>query len=249
MVALLAKGGFNLTKCVSNITHLPAELQQSGELAPTDEKVIPKPDESSHVLGLKWNHACDTLVVSRGTSPVANKKVTQRVVLSVVSAVYDPLGLVAPFTVQARLLLNDIWRLSGQQWDDDLPNEIVTKFNEWSKELPTLSELQIPRSYFEERVETLELHIFGHSSQDFFSAIAFLRGKRATTTGYATELAFVFAKARAAPMKALTIPKLEIQASLLAARLRKEIENALTVRVDNTFLWTDSTTVLQWLQL
>ena len=57
MVALLAKSGFNLTKFVSNITHLPAELQQSGELTPTDEKVIPKPDESSHVLGLKWNHA------------------------------------------------------------------------------------------------------------------------------------------------------------------------------------------------
>ena len=247
LVALLAKGGFNLTKFVSNINHLPAELQQSGELAPTDEKVIPKPDESSHVLGLKWNHACDTLVVSRGTSPATNKKLTQRVVLSAVSAVYDPIGLVAPFTVQARLLLKDIWRLSGQQWDDDLPNEIVTKFNEWSKELPTLSEIQIPRSYFEEQVESLELHIIGDSSQDVFSAVAFLRGKVAVTTGYTTELAFVFGKARVAPMKALTISKLELQASLLAARLRKEIENALTVRVDNTFLWTDSTTVLQWL--
>ena len=247
LVALLAKGGFNLTKFVSNIAHLPPDLQQSGELAPTDEKVIPKPDESSHVLGLKWNHACDTLVVSRGTSPATNKKLTQRVVLSVVSAVYDPIGLVAPFTVQARLLLKDIWRLSGQQWDDDLPDEIVTKFNEWSKELPTLSEIQIPRSYFEERVETLELHMFGDSSQDVFSAVAFLRGKVATATGYTTELAFVFGKARVAPMKALTIPKLELQASLLAARLRNEIENALTVRVDNTFMWTDSTTVLQWL--
>ena len=48
-------------------------------------------------------------------------------------------------------------------------------------------------------------------------------------------------------MKALTIPKLELQASLLAARLRKEIENALTIRIDNTFTWTDSTMVLQWL--
>ena len=75
----------------------------------------------------------DTLVVSRGTSPATNQKLTQRVVLSVVSAVYDPIGLVAPFTVQARLLLKDIRRLNGQQWDDDLPNEIVTKFNEWSK--------------------------------------------------------------------------------------------------------------------
>ena len=236
LVTMLAKGGFNLTKFVSNIDHLPAELQHSGKSAPADAKVIPKPDESSHVLGLKWNHASDTLIVSRGTSPDTNKTITRRVVLSSVSAVYDSIGLVAPHTVQARLLLKDIWRLSGKQWDDDLPDKIVTKFNEWSKELPTLGEIQISRCYFEERVDSLELHMFGDSSQDVFSAVAFLRGKVATTTGHTTELAFVFGKARVAPMKALTIPKLELQASLLAAQLRKE--NALTVRTENTFMWT-----------
>ena len=62
-----------------------------------------------------------------------------------------------------------------------------------------------------------------------------------------TALAFVFGKARVALMKALTIPKLELKALLLAARLRKETENALSVRNDNTFMWTDSTTVIQWL--
>ena len=54
LVTMLAKGGFNLTKFVSNIGHLPAELQRSGKSAPADAKVIPKSDESSHVLGLKW---------------------------------------------------------------------------------------------------------------------------------------------------------------------------------------------------
>ena len=78
--------------------------------------------------------------------------------------------------------------------------------------------------------------MFGDSAQDVFSAVAFLRGKVATTTGYTTALAFVFVNARVALMIALTIPKLELQALLLAARLRKEIENALTVRVDNTFV-------------
>ena len=182
VTTLLAKGGFNLTKLVSNINHLPAELKHNGEPGTTDEKVIPKPDESSHVLGLKWNHATDTLVASRGTSPDMNK-ITQRVVLSLLSAVYDPLGPVAPFTVQARLLLKDIWRLSDQQWDDDLPNEVVTKFNEWSKKLPSLSKIQIPRSYFEEQVESLELHMFADSSQDVFSAVAYQWGKESTTTG------------------------------------------------------------------
>ena len=147
LVKLLAKGGFKLTKFVSNVSQLPTKLEP--DLTSNEEKEIPSAEECSHVLGLKWNHSSDTLVVSRGTSHDTTKKITQRVALSLVSAVYDPIGLVAPYTVQARLLLKDIWRLSGQQGDDDLPDEIVTKFIEWSEELTTLGEIEIPRSYFE----------------------------------------------------------------------------------------------------
>ena len=60
-----------------------------------------------------------------------------------------------------------------------------------------------------------------------------------------TELAFVFGEARVAPMKALTIPKLELQAALLAARLKVEVQKALTLTVERTLMWTDSTTILQ----
>ena len=163
------------------------------------------------------------------------------------SAVYDPIGLVAPYTVKARLLLKDIWRLSGQKWDDILPDDIVTKFLDWSSELGTLSELRIPRSYFQRKVECLELHMFGDSSQDVFSAVAFLRSKVTSGDDSSTEMAFVFGKARVAPMKALTIPKLELQAALLSAKLRNKVQRALTLQIEKTFLWTDSTTVLQWL--
>ena len=89
--------------------------------------------------------------------------------------------------------------------------------------------------------------MFGDSSQDVFSAVAFLRGKINTGNGCSTEIAFVFGKARVAPMKALTIPKLELQAAVLAARLRNDVQRALTLQIERTFMWTDSTTVLQWL--
>ena len=58
---------------------------------------------------------------------------------------------------------------------------------------------------------------------------------------------FCISKARVAPMKAVTIPKLEVHATLSAGRLKDEIQQALTVPVERTFMWTDSTTVLQWL--
>ena len=168
--------------------------------------------------------------------------------MSLVAKVFDTIGLVAPFTVTARLLLKNVWRLHGQSWDKRLPNEMIDQFSSWSSELPTLALLTIPRCYFSGPFEQLELHVFGDSSQEVFSAVAFLRALvNPPSENKRTELAFVIGKARVAPMKTLTVPKLELQAALLAARLREEICKALTEPVQNTFMWTESTTVLQWL--
>ena len=176
------------------------------------------------------------------------RTLTQRIELNLVSAVYDPIGLVAAYTVKTQLLLKDVWQLSGQYWDDHLPDHIVDKFVEWIDELTKLTEITFLRSNFDGQAEQVELHIFGNISRDVFSSVAFLRVKMTIGSRSRTELAFVFGKARVAPMKPLTIPKLELQAALLAARLRKEIQLAFTIPIERTFMWTDTTTVIQWLQ-
>ena len=200
------------------------------------------------MLGLKWDHSNDTLVVSRVTSSTVTKSLTQRFVLSLVSQVFDPIGLMAPFTVGARLLLKDNWRRSGQHWDEELPKDTVERFLEWSIELPKLGEIAIPRSYFSENFEHLELHMFGDSSQDVFTAVGFLRAQVNTSSGPKTELAFFLGITGVAPMKVMTFPKLELQSALLAAQWKQDICGALTVHVNKVFVRTESTTVLQWLQ-
>ena len=161
---------------------------------------------------------------------------------------FNPIGLVAPFTVGARLLLKDIWRVTGQQWDDELPQVTVQRFLAWSADLPKLENIKIAQSYFTGPFDNVELHMFGDSSRDNFSAVAFLRARVTTPTGKVkTELAFDLGKARLAPMKVMTVPKLELQAALLAARLKREIMQALAVSVNQVFMWTESTTVLQWI--
>ena len=165
--------------------------------------------------------------------------------LSFVFSVFDPIGLVVPYTVKARLLLKDIWRISGQKWDDDLLEEIKMQFLEWHSGLHLLGSLTILRSYFTEPFDRIELHMFGDSSQDVFCAVAFVRAQ--LVSSHQTDLAFVFGKVRVAPMKALSIPKLELQAALLATRLKEEILKVLTFKVTDISMWTDSTTILQWL--
>ena len=91
----------------------------------------------------------------------------------------------------------------------------------------------------------VELHMFGDSSQDVFCAVGFLRAR--LSSSHKTQISFIFGKARVAPMKALSIPKLELQAALLATRLKDDILTALTVSVNHVYMWTDKTTVLQWL--
>ena len=90
------------------------------------------------------------------------------------SKVYDPIGLVVPITVVNRLLLKDIWRVLGQLWDEELPKDKVERFLEWSEELLKLAGITIQRSHFSGNFEHLELYMFGDSSQEVFSAVAFL---------------------------------------------------------------------------
>ena len=248
LVELLKLGGFNLKKKISNVPNLSSKLNPPKTSANNSKEIITaaiNPETASHVLGLKWDHVTDTLVVSRGVNRELKDTVTQRSVLSFVCSVFEPIGLVAPYTVRARLLLKDIWRLSGQQWDDPLPIELCRRFTEWNSGLPVLVQLKIPRCYFDFPVDEVGLHMFGDSSLDVFCSVAFLRAQK---NAYSKcQLVFVFGKARVAPMKMLSIPKLELQAALLASRLKDDIEKALTLSISKVFTWTDSTTVLQWL--
>ena len=221
LVHLLHRGGFKLTKFVRKVPNLADRIDGSPQS--TEPKIIVSCQEDSlHVFGLKWDHTNDSLVVSRGTSYTITNSLTQCLVLCLVSKVFEPIGLVAPFTVVARLLLKDIWRVTGQQWDDELPQDMVHRFLVWSAILPKLENIKIPRIYFSGPFDKIELHMFGDSSQDILNAVAFLRAREKTPTGEEkTELAFILGKARVAPMKVMTVPKLELQAVLLAARLKK----------------------------
>ena len=81
------------------------------------------------------DHGSHSQVFSLGVNRELQACVTQRTVLNFVLSVIDPIGLVAPYTVKARLLLKDIWRITGQQCDDSLPEVLPNQFIEWHSSL------------------------------------------------------------------------------------------------------------------
>ena len=166
LVSLLKLGGFNLTQFVSNADEITSAMNPEDCEASSSpiKEICNGAEQSSHVLGLKWDYVKDTLVVSRGVDRPLDKAITERTVLSFVSSVFDPVVLVAPYTVRARLLLKDIWKISGQSWGEELPEDMRDKFLEWHSGLPLLGQLTITRCYFTEPVDQIELHMFGDSS-------------------------------------------------------------------------------------
>ena len=181
-------------------------------------------------------------MVCRGIDQEISTKVTQKIVLSFVSAVFDPIGICSPFTIRMRFLLKSIWAAMGQAWDKKLPAEHTKLFSDWCSELQEIRTMSINRLYFTKGCAKLRLHIFTDASEEAMCIVAYLQDDSTL------KLSYVIGKCRVAPIRHMTIPKLELQAAVYGVRLRKLILIEHDVKIDDIYHWTDSSTVLHWLQ-
>ena len=181
---------------------------------------------------------------NRGTNKEVEAPITQREILSLVSSVFDPIGLFAPFSVQMRRLLKGIWTKNGQHWDNDVEPSEEEEFLRWKEQLPIVAETSIDRRYFNRERDKTELHVFADASEDTMCAVAYLRSQ---PKEYSADLAFVIGKCRVAPMRHLSIPRLELQAAVMAVRLKEQIVKEHEMKINSCSFWSDSTTVLQWI--
>ena len=205
LIALLAKGGFKLTKWATNF----------------DEDEVH--DKALTILGLEWKNKTDTLKVCRGLQFKPENYWTQRKVLSIVSSVFDPLGFLAPFVIRGRIIL----KAYGRQEDN---NE---------------THLSTRTSVISSQIESNELHVFGDASEDAFCAVAYLVTENNQSE---RKVSFIIGKARVAPVKHHTIPKLELMAALTGNRLKDTIMKEHSIHFLKVFMWSDSTTVIQWIR-
>ena len=245
VTSLVAKGGFHLTKWISNssdvMEDIPLEERSSNGL---DLSCLGQ--GTQRALGCFWKPDGDVLCVKSGEADVP---ATKRGVLKRVSMVFDPLGVVSPFTLRAKLLIQHLWTLKCE-WDEPLPGEVLTVWEQWLSELPHLQAIEMPRCLkagvpCDDTICETELHIFCDASENAFGAVAYLR--MATNEG-AVSTAFVMSRTRLAPLKQLTIVRLELQAAVLGVRLANFIKQELSYTTNQTFYWTDSQVVLQYLQ-
>ena len=182
-------------------------------------------------LGLRWNLHDDTFVftVCLHSDQDGTGSCTKRSLLSRVMSVFDQLGFLASFTVRAKILLQDVWR-AGLGWDDELPAELQSRWDKWWREVRSVSTLKIPRCYSPKIPQsTVELHVFCDASSKAFAAVAYLR----VLSQDEADTAFVSAKTRMAPLKPMSIPRLELQAAVMGSRLAQRIKSQQSLKLDS----------------
>ena len=146
---------------------------------------------------------------------------TQRKVLSVVSSVFDPLGFLAPFVIRGRIILKEIWQTRGQQWDSYIEDNLNDQFSDWISELNAGEAFDVQRWYHTSSSSLRnELHVFGDASEDAFCAVAYVVTE---DVNHQRNVSFIMGKARVAPVKHHTIPKLELMAAITGNRLKEAI--------------------------
>ena len=203
--------------------------------------------DSIKVLGMKWLASCDCFVF-HGVPVPDGLCITKRVVLSFFSRLFDPLGFSAPFIMQAKCLFQELWAL-GLHWDDELPADYQMQFLSWIEGLAVLQKWKIPRNYTGQRwsdIRSLQLHGFSDASPKGYGACVYMRAEMFDGS---VSISLVIAKARVAPLKRLTLPRLELLGCLLCARLITFVKNALLLPDSvELFCWTDSTIALSWVK-
>ncbi|GFX42562.1 integrase catalytic domain-containing protein [Trichonephila clavipes] len=223
---LLSKGCFNLRGWQSNVA----------------SKYVSQHTGEASVLGMLWNLDKDTLRCNINFEILTcETKITKRFILSTVQKVFDANGLLSPATLPPKLLLQETWKLK-LPWDSELPKNIVNKFMKWSNEMYLLKEVTVPR--YITINETSELHIFVDASKSSYGACVFVR----TVVENDLKVTLLRSKARVAPLKSLTIPRLELMSCCLGARLANSIIRALNLPGIKVIYWSDSEVALWWIR-
>ncbi|KRX99145.1 hypothetical protein T4E_10779 [Trichinella pseudospiralis] len=235
---LMESGGFKLAKWASNDSSVLSDIAVD-KRATTDNREILR------TLGLHWNRERDEFTfVALITEN--EKNCTKRKLISDASKLYDPLGFLTPFVVRAKILFQKLWQ-AGIDWDEPLTTSIAEDWSKWKREAKNLWKIKIPRCLIPSPVEetdSTELHVYGDASKWAYGAVAYLK----VISKDKTTVRFIMSKSRVAPLKTITLPRLELMAALIAAKLVSFIKNSLAIPIQRVICWTDSQIALSWIR-
>ncbi|KRZ07030.1 hypothetical protein T11_11806 [Trichinella zimbabwensis] len=235
---LMETAGFHLTKWSSNEPSVLRSLPEEDVVSESKAKMA---------LGIVWDSKEDIITFPVVSVARPDQQMTKRGMLSVIMKIFDPLGYLSPFLVKAKRMLQALWR-KGIDWDTPLPQNMLKDWRDWIAEIPSISEIRLPRCWLPagtDCIKEVELHGYGDASEMAYGSAVYLR---ATTVSGETVVKLVMSKTRIAPVKRITLPRLELMAALITARLISFVKTSLEMKFNKVVCWTDSQIALRWIQ-
>ena len=196
-------------------------------------------------LGASWSAQNDQFLFYY-SPPVEDFEYTKRNVLKKTAALFDPLGFLAPFVVKAKTFVQQAW-LEALQWDDPLPSKQKDEWKNWFSDLSLLEEIKIPWCLKDTSAKesSITLHTFSDASEKAYGAAVYTRHEY-EDGNVTTRL--IAPKTRLAPLKTVSIPRLELTGALIGLRLANQVCSALKIPFSNVTYWVDSLNVGFWIR-
>lgn len=242
LVELLSKGSFTLHKWCSNVPEILNDI-------PSEHKYFEEIDINKNniikTLGLKYDIIPDQFTF---TSPDNLKKdlQTKRSILSYIGKMFDPLGLIGPIIVVAKLFMQELWSIKIG-WDTVLPPAQLEFWRKFMYNLSMMGTISVPRCLSRNSFTNIQLVGYADASIKAFGCCLYLRVVDEQNSKVYVNL--ICSKSRVAPMgKTLTIPKLELNSAVLLSQLAGRVFDILKTRFSlSVHLYSDSQIVLAWL--
>ncbi len=241
---MCSRGGFNLHKFTSNSRKVLEMIPEADRAEEVKHLNFDRDTElTERALGVQWSIEADAF---KFTIALKERPCTRRGILSTVSSIFDPLGLVAPVLLEGKSILQELCR-KNLGWDDPVPEDISVRWCKWKSELKELEALSISRCYKPKDfgpVEKCELHHFSDASFRGYSQCTYLR---MTDARGRIHCSFVLGKSRVTPLKAVTVPRLELTAAVVSVKVSEQLRRELDMSITKEFFWTDSQVVLGYI--
>lgn len=237
IIALLARGGFTIRQWASNDERIIHDLESTA----LHESFTIRIDRDLKTLGITWSAKNDKLYYATRSIEIT-ERVTKRKILSEIAKFYDPLGLVGPVILYIKKLMQDVWR-SGVHWDESIPQSIYTEWSNFARQWESINKISVDRKLLIEGYHDVQLHGFCDASSTGYGACIYIR----SSNNQKTVAKLLCAKSRVAPLKTVTIPRLELCGALTLAQLFREVKGTLNINFNKIIFWCDSTIVLHWL--
>ena len=243
---ILAEGSFHIRKWISNSPKILETIPEQEKAPLTNMKTLfghnQEISDVTSQLGYRYDPDKDIFLFDTYTDLLNKNRDDMRSVASIMASLYDPLGIISPFILQARQLLKKLFQLK-LGWDDSLPEALIDEWRLWCSQLKYLNSFTFPR--YVPTNETTEYLIAGDASISGFACCAYARTYFKEEDKY--EVTLLMAKARVSPVHELTVPRLELKAAHLAADMGHYIHTEMGVDKSKISLYSDSEVVLFWL--